>query len=142
MGAYTKLDRYFCLFLVASLLLAIGNFAHLFCKVDYSLAFEAIHACNHLFTNHVCNASASEHQQHARHYGCCDNEDPHEHPELSPIANSDNAYSVWRVAVVDTCPFNFIDSALIFNANSIKVFQRFEESYDWFCCNETVVLTI
>ena len=56
MGAYTKLDRYFCLFLVASLLLAILNFAHLFCKVDYSLAFEAVHACNHLFTNHVCNA--------------------------------------------------------------------------------------
>lgn len=142
MDSKKYIKKYFCFFLVLSVLLAFCELSHAFCKIDSFHCFELTHNTEHTHTSHRCTDSENEHNDHARHYNCCDNEEPHDHPELSPIANSNNTDYNDNITETVSLIDGFTNSVTDFNAQKGKIFQRFEESYDLLICNNSVVLTI
>lgn len=128
------------LFLILSLLIAICGLDHAFCGVDVLGFFEIIHSSAHIHQNHRCCASDAEHSQHARHYNCCDREDPHDHPEQTPVKNPSPLYDI---CILTPSLFQYcINSNDWLNLKIEKVSQRQEETYELLLCNDTVVLTI
>lgn len=134
--------RFFGLFLVLSLLVAICELDHFFCKIDQEAIFEVEHTVHHICQNHHCSDSEENHAMHARHYNCCDNEEPHEHPVKTPAANTGYFDLTDFDIVAATMPKISENTGVLFESRIEKVSQRPEETYELLLCNDTIVLTI
>lgn len=130
-----------CCCIILSLIICVSGLDHAFCHIDLGL-LDAVHISEHSCVNHRCNASEDEHSLHARHYGCCDNEEPHNHPEQNSSTNNsflDTINSIIASAFYSDYILSVVGLAELEHESFT---QRSEETYELLLCKDTVVLTI